>query len=54
MSGDSQLKHRHDIGHPDHGATATEGITRAVQGVLAACIVLTLALVAYSLWVAGG
>ena len=51
MSGNSQLKHRHDIGHPDHGATTTAPITRAVQGVLSACIVLTLALVVYSLWV---
>ncbi|HTE54379.1 MAG TPA: hypothetical protein VK698_26170 [Kofleriaceae bacterium] len=31
---DPNKKHRHDVGHPDHGAVATEGITRAIQGLM--------------------
>ena len=27
-------KHRHDVGLPDHGAVSTEGITRALQGLM--------------------
>jgi hypothetical protein len=47
---DPAKKHRHDIGHPDHGAIATEGITRAIQGLLllliAASVVLAVVAVA--------
>lgn len=31
---DPTKKHRHDIGLPDHGAVSSEGVTRAIQGVL--------------------
>jgi hypothetical protein len=27
-------KHRHDVGLPDHGAVSTEGVTRALQGLM--------------------
>lgn len=46
---DQELKHRHDIGHPDHNARAAEPFTRALQGVLGAAIVGTIALL---LWAA--
>jgi len=46
-------KHRHDVGHPDHSAEVTEPFTRAIQGVLAACILSTIALVGWTVWVAG-
>ncbi len=48
-----EKKHRHDVGHPDHNAQVTEPFTRAIQGVLAASIALTIALVIWSFWIAG-
>lgn len=50
---DPKKKHRHDVGQPDHGAVSTEGVTRAIQGVMflliagsAALAVVALALAA--------
>ena len=50
---DSQLKHRHDVGHPDHGPRRTESVTRSIQGLLGLTIVLTGALLIYAVLVAG-
>ncbi|MBX3158822.1 MAG: hypothetical protein KF773_22840 [Deltaproteobacteria bacterium] len=42
-------KHRHDLGHEDHGAKLAAGTTRAIQGLLGLWIALTLAFVVYAL-----
>ena len=49
---DPDKKHRHDIGHPDHGAVATEGITRAIQGLLILLIAASAALAFVALFLA--
>lgn len=52
MSGtkkDPTKKHRHDIGAVDHGPISTEATTRSIQGVLGVCIVLSVALLIYTL-----
>jgi hypothetical protein len=45
---DPRKKHRHDIGLPDHDAVSTEGVTRAIQGVLLLLIAGSAALAAYA------
>ena len=52
--GDPNKKHRHDVGQVDHGAQATEPITRAIQFVLGGAIVASGALLLYALVVAAG
>ncbi|MBT8495448.1 MAG: hypothetical protein KJO07_20535 [Deltaproteobacteria bacterium] len=47
MSEHSGNKHRHDIGHPDHGAEATEQVTRGIQFALGVAIVGTIGLIVY-------
>ena len=42
-------KHRHDLGHEDHGAKLAEGTTRGIQILLGLWIALTFCLVAYAL-----
>ncbi len=42
-------KHRHDLGHEDHGPKLAAGTTRAIQAMLGLWIVLTLVLVVYAL-----
>lgn len=42
-------KHRHDLGHEDHGAKLAAGTTRAIQTLLGLWIALTLGLVVYVL-----
>jgi len=56
VSGDStdSLKHRHDIGHPEHGARSTELVTRGIQLALGAAILGTLALILYLVVARGG
>ena len=46
-------KHRHDLGHEDHGPKLAAGTTRAIQGLLGLWIALTLLLVVYALIDAG-
>jgi hypothetical protein len=46
---DPKKKHRHDVGQPDHGAIATEGVTRAIQGVMLLLIVGSTALAVVAL-----
>ncbi|MBS1121539.1 MAG: hypothetical protein H6Q90_3767 [Deltaproteobacteria bacterium] len=42
-------KHRHDLGHEDHGAKLAAGTTKAIQALLGLWIMLTLVLVVYAL-----
>jgi hypothetical protein len=42
-------KHRHDLGHEDHGPKLAAGTTRAIQILLGLWIALTLVLVVYAL-----
>jgi hypothetical protein len=42
-------KHRHDLGHEDHGPKLAAGTTRAIQTLLGLWVALTLALVVYAL-----
>jgi hypothetical protein len=42
-------KHRHDLGHEDHGAKLAAGTTRAIQGMLGLWIALTLLFVVYAM-----
>jgi len=42
-------KHRHDLGHEDHGPKLAAGTTRAIQGLLGLWIALTLVLVVYAM-----
>jgi hypothetical protein len=47
--GTPRRKHRHDLGHEDHGAKLAAGTTRAIQTLLGLWVVLTLMLVVYVL-----
>ena len=47
--GTPRRKHRHDLGHEDHGAKLAAGTTRAIQILLGLWIALSLALVVYTL-----
>lgn len=49
----SANKHRHDIGHPDHGPTTTEAVTKTIQVILALTIIATVGLTAYALYNVG-
>lgn len=49
IAGTQRKKHRHDLGHEDHGAKVAEGTTRAIQTLLGLWIALSLALVVYVL-----
>lgn len=47
--GTPRRKHRHDLGHEDHGPKLAAGTTRAIQTLLGLWITLTLLLVVYAL-----
>jgi hypothetical protein len=47
--GTQRRKHRHDLGHEDHGPKLAAGTTRAIQILLGLWIALTLVLVVYAL-----
>ncbi len=49
IPGTQRRKHRHDLGHEDHGPVVTTGTTRAIQGMLGLWIILTLVFVVYAL-----
>lgn len=49
-SAGSANKHRHDIGHPDHGPKTTDAVTKTIQGVMAATIIATVLLIAYAVF----
>lgn len=48
-AGTTRKKHRHDLGHEDHGPKVAEGTTKAIQIILGLWIALTLGLVVYVL-----
>jgi hypothetical protein len=47
--GTERKKHRHDLGHEDHGPKLAAGTTRTIQGLLGLWIALTLGFVVYAL-----
>jgi hypothetical protein len=47
--GTARRKHRHDLGHEDHGPALAAGTTRAIQILLGLWIALTMVLVVYAL-----
>jgi len=47
--GTERKKHRHDLGHEDHGPKLAAGTTRAIQTLLGLWIALTLGFVVYLL-----
>jgi hypothetical protein len=49
IPGTQRKKHRHDLGHEDHGPKLAEGTTRGIQILLGLWIALTLCLVVYAL-----
>jgi hypothetical protein len=49
IPGTQRKKHRHDLGHEDHGPKLAAGTTRAIQALLGLWIVLSLMLVVYAL-----
>jgi hypothetical protein len=49
VPGTPRKKHRHDLGHEDHGAKLAAGTTRAIQGLLGLWIALTLVFVVYAM-----
>lgn len=49
VPGTQRRKHRHDLGHEDHGAKLAAGTTRAIQILLGLWVALSLALVVYVL-----
>lgn len=51
--GTPRKKHRHDLGHEDHGPVMAEGTTRAIQSVLGLWIALTFAAVLWAMVDAG-
>ena len=53
IPGTEGKKHRHDLGHEDHGPKLAAGTTRAIQALLGLWIALTLLLVVYALIDAG-
>lgn len=47
--GTARKKHRHDLGHEDHGPKIAAGTTRGIQILLGLWIALTLCFVVYAL-----
>jgi hypothetical protein len=51
--GEPRKKHRHDLGHEDHGPVYAAGTTRAIQTILGLWVLLTFGAVIWAL-VEGG
>jgi hypothetical protein len=49
IPGTPRRKHRHDLGHEDHGPKLAAGTTRGIQTLLGLWIALTVCLVIYAL-----
>jgi hypothetical protein len=47
--GTARRKHRHDLGHEDHGPVLAEGTTKAIQALLGLWIALTFAAVLWAM-----
>ena len=54
VHGDTNKKHRHDVGAPDHAAESMEFVTGGIQFALGACIVATIGLLIWAAKVAAG
>jgi len=48
IPGTQRKKHRHDLGHEDHGPKLAAGTTRAIQILLGLWIALSICLVIYA------
>jgi hypothetical protein len=48
-SGTARKKHRHDLGHEDHGPKLAAGTTKGIQMLLGLWIALTLGFALYAL-----
>ena len=48
-AGGPRKKHRHDLGHEDHGAKLAAGTTKTIQALLGLWIALTFVLVVYAM-----
>ncbi|MEZ4400025.1 MAG: hypothetical protein R3B06_08400 [Kofleriaceae bacterium] len=46
-------KHRHDLGHEDHGPVLAAGTTRAIQWLLGLCIAATVVALVWAMATAG-
>jgi hypothetical protein len=46
---EARRKHRHDLGHEDHGPVVAAGTTRAIQAILGTWVLLTFAMVIWAL-----
>lgn len=53
IPGTPRKKHRHDLGHEDHGAVIAEGTTKGIQALLGFWILLTFVLIGWALVQAG-
>ena len=49
IPGTQRKKHRHDLGHEDHGPKVAAGTTKTIQMLLGIWIVLSLLLVIYTI-----
>lgn len=49
IPGTQRKKHRHDLGHEDHGPKVAAGTTKAIQMLLGLWIALSLLLVIYTI-----
>lgn len=49
IPGTQRKKHRHDLGHEDHGPKLAARTTRGIQTILGLWIALTLVLVIYAM-----
>jgi len=49
IAGSQRKKHRHDLGHEDHGPKVAAGTTKTIQALLGLWIALTLVLVIYTI-----
>jgi hypothetical protein len=49
IPGTQRKKHRHDLGHEDHGPKVAAGTTKAIQALLGLWIALSLLLVIYTI-----
>jgi hypothetical protein len=49
QAGTPRRKHRHDLGHEDHGAKLAAGTTKTIQALLGLWIALTVVLVVYAM-----
>jgi hypothetical protein len=53
VGNENRRKHRHDLGHEDHGPAIAAGTTRAVQTLLGMWITVTFVLVLWAVLEAG-